>query len=68
LSSGHFSTPASTLSNFSKGRAGPSCRASQASQQHFGGLKGLSDQLPQVVDRLTPDGRLPTAEEMQRRV
>jgi len=31
-------------------------------------LKGLSDQLPQVVDRLTPDGRLPTAEEMQRRV
>jgi uncharacterized protein YidB (DUF937 family) len=31
-------------------------------------LKGLSDQLPQVFDRLTPDGRLPTAEEMQRRV
>ena len=31
-------------------------------------LRGLSDQLPQVVDRLTPDGRLPTAEEMQRRV
>lgn len=31
-------------------------------------LKGLSDQLPQVVDRLTPDGRLPTTEEMQRRV
>lgn len=31
-------------------------------------LKGLSDQLPQVIDRLTPDGRLPTAEEMQRRV
>jgi uncharacterized protein YidB (DUF937 family) len=31
-------------------------------------LKGLSDQLPQVVDRLTPDGRLPTAEEMQRRM
>jgi uncharacterized protein YidB (DUF937 family) len=31
-------------------------------------LKGLSDQLPQVVDRMTPDGRLPTAEEMQRRL
>ena len=31
-------------------------------------LKGLSDQLPQVVDRLTPDGRLPTTEEMQRRM
>lgn len=31
-------------------------------------LAGLSEQLPQAVDRLTPDGRLPTAEEMQRRV
>ena len=31
-------------------------------------LKGLSDELPEAVDRLTPDGRLPTAEEMQRRV
>ncbi|MBY0319441.1 MAG: YidB family protein [Reyranella sp.] len=31
-------------------------------------LAGLSDRLPQVVDQLTPDGRLPTAEEMQRSV
>jgi uncharacterized protein YidB (DUF937 family) len=31
-------------------------------------LAGLSDRLPQVVDRLTPDGRLPTADEMQRSV
>ncbi|MBK1992655.1 DUF937 domain-containing protein, partial [Campylobacter sp. 2018MI35] len=25
-------------------------------------LKGLSERLPQVVDKLTPDGRVPTAE------
>ncbi len=31
-------------------------------------LKGLSERLPQAVDDLTPDGRLPTAEEMQRRI
>jgi uncharacterized protein YidB (DUF937 family) len=31
-------------------------------------LAGLSERLPQAVDALTPDGRLPTAEEMQRRV
>jgi uncharacterized protein YidB (DUF937 family) len=31
-------------------------------------LAGLSDRLPRVVDQLTPDGRLPTAEEMQRSV
>jgi len=31
-------------------------------------LKGLSDRLPQVVDALTPEGRIPTAEEMQRRI
>lgn len=31
-------------------------------------LKGLSERLPQTVDALTPDGRLPTAEEMQRRI
>ena len=31
-------------------------------------LKGLSERLPQVVDSLTPDGRIPTAEEMQRRI
>ncbi|MBI2740869.1 MAG: DUF937 domain-containing protein [Rhodospirillales bacterium] len=29
-------------------------------------LAGLSEQLPQLVDRLTPDGRLPTADEMIR--
>ena len=29
-------------------------------------LAGLSEQLPQVVDKLTPDGRLPTPEEMAR--
>ena len=29
-------------------------------------LAGLSEQLPQLVDKLTPDGRLPTADEMDR--
>ena len=31
-------------------------------------LSGLSEQLPDVVNRLTPDGRLPTADEMNRAV
>jgi uncharacterized protein YidB (DUF937 family) len=31
-------------------------------------LSGLSEQLPDVVNRLTPDGRLPTADEMHRAV
>ena len=31
-------------------------------------LAGLSERLPQVVDGLTPEGRVPTAEEMQRTV
>ena len=31
-------------------------------------LAGLSKRLPQVVDELTPEGRVPTAEEMQRTV
>jgi len=31
-------------------------------------LAGLSERLPAVVDRMTPDGRLPTSEELQRRV
>src|SRR5215813_11117928 len=31
-------------------------------------LAGLSEQLPHLVDRLTPDGRLPTADEMSRTV
>jgi uncharacterized protein YidB (DUF937 family) len=31
-------------------------------------LSGLSEQLPDVVNRLTPDGRLPTADEMNRTV
>ena len=29
-------------------------------------LEGLSQQLPEMVDRLTPNGRLPTAQEAQR--
>ena len=29
-------------------------------------LAGLSEQLPQLVDKLTPDGRLPTADEISR--
>ena len=31
-------------------------------------LTGLSDQLPRLVDRLTPNGRMPTDEEMSRLV
>jgi uncharacterized protein YidB (DUF937 family) len=31
-------------------------------------LAGLSDQLPRLVDRLTPNGRMPTDEEMSRRL
>ena len=31
-------------------------------------LTGLSERLPQVVDELTPEGRVPTTEEMARRV
>ena len=31
-------------------------------------LAGLSERLPQVVDELTPEGRVPTAEEMQRKI
>jgi uncharacterized protein YidB (DUF937 family) len=31
-------------------------------------LAGLSERLPKVVDALTPEGRVPTADEMQRRV
>ena len=31
-------------------------------------LQGLSERLPHVVDELTPEGRVPTAEEMQRRI
>jgi uncharacterized protein YidB (DUF937 family) len=31
-------------------------------------LAGLSEQLPRVVDHLTPDGRLPTEQEMSRLV
>jgi uncharacterized protein YidB (DUF937 family) len=29
-------------------------------------LNGLSQQLPDVIDRLTPDGRLPTEQEAAR--
>jgi uncharacterized protein YidB (DUF937 family) len=31
-------------------------------------LAGLSQELPQVVDKLTPDGRLPTDQEATRMV
>ena len=31
-------------------------------------LAGLSERLPQVMDQLTPEGRVPTAEEMQRKI
>jgi uncharacterized protein YidB (DUF937 family) len=31
-------------------------------------LAGLSERLPQVVDELTPEGRVPTTEEMAQRV
>jgi uncharacterized protein YidB (DUF937 family) len=31
-------------------------------------LAGLSERLPLVVDELTPEGRVPTAEEMQRKI
>jgi uncharacterized protein YidB (DUF937 family) len=31
-------------------------------------LAGLSDRLPKVVDELTPEGRLPTADEVIRRI
>jgi uncharacterized protein YidB (DUF937 family) len=31
-------------------------------------LNGLSEQLPDVVDQLTPDGRLPTEDEAARMV
>jgi len=31
-------------------------------------LSGLSQRLPQVVDELTPEGRLPTPEEMQQKL
>ncbi len=31
-------------------------------------LHGLSQQLPEVVDQLTPDGRLPTEQEAARLV
>jgi uncharacterized protein YidB (DUF937 family) len=31
-------------------------------------LNGLSQYLPQVVDHLTPDGRLPTEDELSRRI
>ena len=31
-------------------------------------LAGLSESLPQAVDELTPDGRIPAPEELQRRL
>jgi len=31
-------------------------------------LNGLSQQLPEVIDQLTPDGRLPTEAEAERLV
>lgn len=42
-------------------------------QQHSGLsreelMAGLSEQLPHLIDQLTPDGRMPTADEMNRTV
>ena len=31
-------------------------------------LRGLSQRLPQAVDQMTPEGRLPTGDELQRRI
>jgi uncharacterized protein YidB (DUF937 family) len=31
-------------------------------------LAGLSERLPQVVDELTPEGRVPTITEIERRI
>ena len=42
--------------------------ASQAGLSRDELLKGLSQYLPEVVDHLTPDGRLPDANEMNRRI
>lgn len=42
--------------------------AEQAGLSRVDLLSGLSQQLPQVVDHLTPNGRPPTAEEMSRMV
>jgi uncharacterized protein YidB (DUF937 family) len=39
--------------------------AQQAGIDRIGLLSGLSEQLPDVVDQLTPDGRLPTDDEAQ---
>ena len=40
--------------------------AQQAGIDRIGLLSGLSEQLPEVVDQLTPEGRLPTDEEAER--
>lgn len=42
--------------------------AEQAGLSNIELLSGLSEQLPEFVDRLTPHGRLPTDEEMSRMV
>ena len=42
--------------------------ASQSGLSRHDLLKGLSQYLPQVVDHLTPDGRLPTDNEMHGRI
>jgi uncharacterized protein YidB (DUF937 family) len=39
--------------------------AEQAGIDRVGLLQGLSEQLPDVVDQLTPEGRLPTDEEAE---
>jgi uncharacterized protein YidB (DUF937 family) len=39
--------------------------AEQAGISRVGLLQGLSEQLPEVVDQLTPEGRLPTDEEAE---
>jgi uncharacterized protein YidB (DUF937 family) len=40
--------------------------AREAGIDRIGLLQGLSQQLPDVIDQLTPEGRLPTEEEAER--
>jgi uncharacterized protein YidB (DUF937 family) len=42
--------------------------ASQSGMSRDDLLNGLSQYLPKVVDHLTPDGRLPTEDEVSRRL
>ncbi|HEY0851637.1 MAG TPA: YidB family protein, partial [Bradyrhizobium sp.] len=42
--------------------------ASQSGMSRNDLLQGLSQYLPDVIDHLTPDGRLPEANELSRRI